>query len=258
MQQIIPFHKELEFKTMVTKITGISLEHTLRLEDDYTIKGDLLIDGTYSKTEASSIEEPFNYKLPIEISIDEKYNTKKIIIDIDDFNYEIINNEKLSIKVDLLIDNLEEKEQIEEISNFEIYDTIDSKDVVFNREENNDEDLFLETDLKQDLSIEENNEEKNINYQTQEIINTNTEEKEKDNDKDSDKDISSGVESIFSAFSNTEETYKTYCVYIVRENDTIETILSKYKISKESLEEYNNLSDIKIGSKILIPDYKDE
>ena len=243
MQQIIPFHKELEFKTMVTKITGISLEHTLRLEDDYTIKGDLLIDGTYSKTEASSIEEPFNYKLPIEISIDEKYNTKKIIIDIDDFNYEIINNEKLSIKVDLLIDNLEEKEQIEEISNFEIYDTIDSKDVVFNREENNDEELFLETDLKQDLSIEEN---------------TNTEEKEIDNDKDSDKDISSGVESIFSAFSNTEETYKTYCVYIVRENDTIETILSKYKISKENLEEYNNLSDIKLGSKILIPDYKDE
>ena len=257
MQQIIPFNKELEFKTMVTKITGISLEHTLRLEDDYTIKGDLLIDGTYSRTEASSIEEPFNYKLPIEISIDEKYNTKKITIDIDDFNYEIIDNEKLSIKVDLLIDNLEEKEEIEEISNFEIYDEIASpNDIVYNREENDDDNLFLETELKKDLSIEEENEgvispklepdeeKENTIYQKEESIINNT--------------VSNGVESIFSAFSNTEETYKTYCVYIVRENDTIETILSKYKISKETLEEYNNLSDIKLGSKVIIPDYKDE
>lgn len=256
MQQIIPFNKELEFKTMVTKITGISLEHTLRLEDDYTIKGDLLIDGTYSRTEASSIEEPFNYKLPIEISIDEKYNTKKITIDIDDFNYKIIDNEKLSIKVDLLIDNLEEKEELEEISNFEIYDEIASpNEIVYNREENNDEDLFLETDLKQDLSIEEDIEEKeSMIYQEKEM----KEEKNVEKKEEITNDISNGVESIFSAFSNTEETYKTYCIYIVRENDTIETILSKYKISKETLEEYNNLSDIKLGSKVIIPDYKNE
>ena len=34
MKQIIPFKKELLFKTKVSEITSISLEHTLSLKDD--------------------------------------------------------------------------------------------------------------------------------------------------------------------------------------------------------------------------------
>ena len=47
--------------------------------------------------------------------------------------------------------------------------------------------------------------------------------------------------------------YLTYKIYIVKENDTIESIISKYSVSKELLDSYNDLSDIKLGDKIIIP-----
>ena len=50
-----------------------------------------------------------------------------------------------------------------------------------------------------------------------------------------------------------EESYKSYTVYIVRENDNIDTIQKKYEITKEELEKYNDLTNIKIGDKIIIP-----
>lgn len=58
-------------------------------------------------------------------------------------------------------------------------------------------------------------------------------------------------ESIKSA--SVMEEYKSYKIYIVRENDTIETIMQKYDITKEALEEYNNLTNINVNDKIVIP-----
>ena len=40
MKQIIPFNKEIAFKTMIGEIQSISLEHTLKIKDDNNIKGD--------------------------------------------------------------------------------------------------------------------------------------------------------------------------------------------------------------------------
>lgn len=63
---------------------------------------------------------------------------------------------------------------------------------------------------------------------------------------------------IFDTILDDEEDNSTYYIYIVRENDTLETIMTKYNISKEKLEEYNNLEEIKLGDKIIIPENKDE
>ena len=52
---------------------------------------------------------------------------------------------------------------------------------------------------------------------------------------------------------DSEESYKTYSVYIIREGETIDNILNKYKVTKEELEAYNDLKNIGIGSKIIIP-----
>lgn len=54
-------------------------------------------------------------------------------------------------------------------------------------------------------------------------------------------------------FESKDETYRNYTVYIVRENDTLEQIINKYETTKEILLEYNDLSEIKIGDKIIIP-----
>lgn len=60
------------------------------------------------------------------------------------------------------------------------------------------------------------------------------------------------IPNVFNSISDIE-TYKSYTVYIVRENDTLESILNKYYVTKEDLESYNDLSEIKIGDKLIIP-----
>ena len=57
---------------------------------------------------------------------------------------------------------------------------------------------------------------------------------------------------LFSNLDNTE-TYVTYYVYIVKEEDNIDKILNKYGITKEELEDYNDISDVKVGDKLIIP-----
>ena len=57
---------------------------------------------------------------------------------------------------------------------------------------------------------------------------------------------------LFSNLDSTE-TYTTYYVYIVKEGDTLEKILTKYEISKEDFENYNDINNIKPGEKVIIP-----
>ena len=64
--------------------------------------------------------------------------------------------------------------------------------------------------------------------------------------------IKKEVENISNSITS-EEKYYTYKVYIVRENDTIESICSKYNVLLEDIKDYNDLSNISVGDKIIIP-----
>ena len=224
MNEIVSFNKEIEFKTMINKITSISLEHTLIVEDD-SIRGDLIVSGTYKQTEASQIENPFSYKIPVDIEIDDKYDLEDITIDIDDFTYDI-NDNVLKLNIDILLDNLKLKEPKKEDSMIETLD-----------------DLFLEVDDRKEelnIPIEESKEES---------------EEEKPTDQ---QEIDIQSESLFSNLDKSKETYETYSVYIMRDNDSLEEIINKYNTSREKLAEYNNLNEIKIGTKLIIPNTKNE
>ena len=61
------------------------------------------------------------------------------------------------------------------------------------------------------------------------------------------------ISSFFEVLNDTEETFATYSVYILRKEDTIETIMDKYNITKEQLSNYNDLDNLEIGSKVVIP-----
>ena len=54
------------------------------------------------------------------------------------------------------------------------------------------------------------------------------------------------------------ETYGTFVVYIIRQNETVNSILEKYNTSIEELEKYNDLKNINIGTKLIIPLLKDK
>ena len=202
MNKIVPFKKEIDFES-IYQISSISLEHNLSLKEENVVKGNFIVSGSYKKTEASINIDEFNFELPFEINIDSKYDTKDITVDINDFYYEIINNEILSLNIEIIIENLNEKEDI------------------------------METDDRKIIDIEEEKEE--------------TKKSETKNETSEDK-----IESIFDGL-DYNENYVTYKIHIMTENDTIESVIKNYNTKKSILEDYNNLIDIKIGDKIIIP-----
>lgn len=274
MKKLVPFTKEIEFKTMISKVTSISLEHTLRVEKDNLISGYFILEGTYKMTQASQIDEEFSYKIPVDIELDEKYDTSNITLDIDDFTYEVIDEEKMRLNITLCIDNIEEKEVVLPVEDvIEDFDTLELEDKNSgNRESKNDgvlDDLFLDTSKKVPLEFdskkeiveesEQNNNDNTINNaesvetSNELIYENNTSNNNTNNDTNKPQMVNNNVSSIFSSFKDNIETYKTYSVYIMKEEDTIDVVLQKYGVTREELEEYNDMSDIKTGSKIIVP-----
>lgn len=232
MKKIVPFRKEINFKTNIAEITSISLEHTLKV-DDYLIDGDFIVSGEYKMADISTNTESFGFKLPFNISIDDKYLLDKVTVDIDDFYYEIINDKTLVVNIDVLINNLEEKPlipaQSEEVR----------KDI--------DEEIECEKIIKEEITESiQFDDKKNQTFEKIEMPIKIMEEKVTPTIKEK-KDID-----FLNTFSETEN-FSTYRVYIVREGDIIESIMEKYSINKELLEKYNNLNEIKIGDKLIIP-----
>lgn len=185
MKKLVPFTKEIEFKTMISKVTSISLEHTLRVEKDNLISGYFILEGTYKMTQASQIDEEFSYKIPVDIELDEKYDTSNITLDIDDFTYEVIDEEKMRLNITLCIDNIEEKEVVLPVEDvIEDFDTLELEDKNSgNRESKNDgvlDDLFLDTskkvplefDSKKEIVEEESEQNNNDNTTKNECLGT--------------------------------------------------------------------------------------
>ena len=212
MEKIVPFKRDISFETKIAEIRSISLEHTYEIQNNL-ISGIFIISGNYKLTDTSTNVDPFKFEIPFDISIDSRYELNKATVDINDFFYELLNNEVLSVSITLIIDNLEEKEERE---------------------------------------MEKTEEEK---QEVEEIKPVSYEETEKDDETEEVKPVSASPETVKSIFDNMDENegYVVYKVHIVTENDTIESIMEKYDVTKEALEAYNDLNDIKIGDKLIVP-----
>lgn len=273
MKKVVPFTKTISFRTMIAEITDIEVNHTLALNENHEVVGDILVDGKYKMTDASQIEEEFHYKLPFTIDIDERYNLDNLEIIISDFYFEIINEEDLKINVEIEMDGIEEnklpkleekKESLEEVS--EVLDT--EEDFVRNKED----DILIPVEIeekKEKLEVPQNNplhklaEEIKKDILTEDIplVEVTKQEAKKEIKKETtsvkqEKDnntSSTNMSSIFSSLASSEETFSTYYVYMVRETDTIESIIDKYQTTKEELQNYNDLTNVKVGSKLIIP-----
>ena len=186
MKKIVPYKKEVSFDTEVSEITSISLENTLTKASEYFVTGEFIVSGEYKIIDASLNTENFRFELPFDINIDKKYKTDDLVIDIDDFYYEL-NKNKMIVNISVLLDNLEEKEETREVV---VEKEVETKDVLDN--------------------------------------------------------------------INIEEAYRTYKIYIVREGDSLETILEKFNVTKEELEDYNDLNSITVGLKVIIPTNNNE
>lgn len=253
MRQIIPFKKELPFKTKVSDITSISLERKIDILDGGIVTGIFYITGDYKMNEGSINREDFSFDLPFDITLDPRYDISTVKADIEDFYYDIINEDTLKVNIDLFIEA--EYLPVEEDKSSDVNDnvldidsdTADDKGLVEDTDDLRDiKDISSEL-IEEDKSFKENiiN---NVNTNTNVNVNDNVNTKDDSVDKRDDNFASD----LFSNLDNTE-TYSTYYVYVVKDDDTIDKIMSLYGVSKEDIEYYNDIGDIKPGDKIIIP-----
>lgn len=113
MRKVISFDKELEFKTLIGEITSISLDQDLSFQDDSTVSGELVVSGKYKLTAASRLEDDFLFHLPMEIVLTERLDSKTRNVTIEDFRYEVEDNDILLCHIDLLVEGVEIIDDIE-------------------------------------------------------------------------------------------------------------------------------------------------
>ena len=263
MKKIVPFNNVLTFSTDVCEITAISLEHDIKTDND-SICGTFFISGEYKITDGQLEKEKFKFELPFDIALGTFYDMDTLVVDIDDFRYELVERNKLKINIELYIDGVEkdlsvsdgddelkeEEESILEYDNQEVVDEpidIDIKEIDIPMD--NDEREYIddrkgkengegEVDLLSDMLDDEG-----VNVNQIEI-----------NDENVNENMS--MNNIFNGFTG-QEKYVTYRVYRVVDGDTIDKIMEQYSVTKEELAKYNNIEEIRPGYKLIIP-YNDK
>ena len=218
MKKNISFEKSIEFPTMIGEISAISLEKDLQFVDESTVEGYFLLSGKYRLTEASRIEEDFSYKIPAEIHFTESLDLNSTNIEISDFSYSITNDKTMNCQIEITVEGTENNLVEEDMTDSRECDgeSLTEKDVEIPVLEKSD-DIVLEE--KSDI-LEEN---------------------EVDDS------------SMFFNIDDDKEAFGTFVVYIVRQNETINSIIEKYHTSLEEIEKYNDIKNIAIGTKLIIP-----
>lgn len=274
MKQIIPFVKDVSLDTRISEITSIALEHNLQMENSDSIVGTFTVSGKYKINDISVNEEVFEKEIPFDITLDSKYDAAKVQIDIDDFYYEIINDEMLRIHIDVLANNLVYYKETEpELIEVEEPELIIPEEAILKDDDNEVREAEA-TEAKAETKTEESTlvttekevvvsdvpepiieTERNEEMTTQVESNV-TEVKEEttviepNDNKERDVDVTKG---LASSFMSETEKYSTYKVHIVRESETIETIKEMYNVTADELEKYNAIDNIVLGSKLIIP-----
>lgn len=213
MNCIIPFTKDVKFKSNIAEILSVSLEH------DYTaneteVLGNFTISGEYKVHEVSVNKEHFEYVLPFSVNMTNKIDTNSVNFEVQDFTYEVIDNDTLRVNIEYSInaDELKEEEplfkQVEEPTLDNLLDEIDRE---------------VEEEPKEEI-----NEERDISEETKDTILNN--------------------------INDSDDVYVTYHIHEMKETDTVESICLKYNTSDSILGEYNDLSTLTLGDKIIIPE----
>ena len=192
---------------------------SISLEHEHTINehellGDFIITGEYKMHEVSINKESFEKVLPFCVSIPDNVDLESINVKINDFTYELVDSNTLKVNIEYNVD----------ANKMEDYDN-DIRELL----EENQEDIK-----------EENQED--IKEENQEDI----KEEIKENIKEKDVIIKNSVD--------TDDTFITYKIHIVSENETVDNICSKYNISSDLLAKYNNIENILLKDKIIIPE----
>lgn len=221
----IPFENTLEFNTSIYEITKMSLEHEFNVNEGVVL-GNFYITGEYRSHEVSVNKEPFKFTLPFTVELNERIDNDTLEFNIEDFSYDIVDDNKLKVNIEYSLEAEEKKEEREEESKDELFQKVEDADL--DSEVKEIEEILAKEEVdskKEDVSLEE------------ERLSV---EEEK---------------TVMDTIAGEDDTFVTYHVHVVMESETLESICSIYNVPVSLIKEYNNVDSISTGDKILIPTY---
>lgn len=236
MSEAFVVERDFLFKDSIFEITSISVEH----DEDINVsnlEGDFIISGDYRLHEISINKEDFSFKLPFTHEIRSNVNLDTVNLEITDFTYELNNNDELHVHIEYIVSG--EQSLIEFADEKDLNEFLNKTDAeVVDLTE--DEPRFKEVSKEEILNIPAEDSKKEEKEEPKEEI------KE---DKPSEISTNNIIGSI-----NADETYVKYHVHTVMQNDTLEGILDKYKITLTELKKYNTFEALEVNMKLVIPE----
>lgn len=243
MKSVIPFTKELDFNAKVQEITSISLEREFSVEEG-SVVGNLFVTGDYKSHEISVNVTPFSFKIPFTIEIPDNLDKDSITIEISDFAYDMVDDSKITVHIELELEGQEiEKEEEEEA--FEPVVEVDSEEILKMMEERHDDEDAYTNDEETTQDIEEKKEEEKSDDEKVDREEVLIEAKNEKSLQESEDVIMQNVDA--------DNEFTTYHIHMVKEGETVETICTMYNSNMNLLMDYNDLSNLTPGEKILIP-----
>lgn len=236
MSEAFVVERDFLFKDSIFEITSISVEHDEDINGS-NLEGDFIISGDYRLHEISINKEDFSFKLPFIHEIRSNVNLDTVNLEITDFTYELNNNDELHVHIEYIVSG--EQSLIEFADEKDLNEFLNKTDAeVVDLTE--DEPRFKEVTKEEILNIPAEDSKKEEKEEPKEEI------KE---DKPSEISTNNIIGSI-----NADETYVKYHVHTVMQNDTLEGILDKYKITLTELKKYNTFEALEVNMKLVIPE----
>ena len=236
MSEAFVVERDFLFKDSIFEITSISVEHDEDINGS-NLEGDYIISGDYRLHEISINKEDFSFKLPFTHEIRSNINLDTVNLEITDFTYELNNNDELHVHIEYIVSG--EQSLIEFADEKDLNEFLNKTDAeVVDLTE--DEPRFKEVSKEEILNIPAEDSKKEETEEPKEEI------KE---DKPSEISTNNIIGSI-----NADETYVKYHVHTVMQNDTLEGILDKYKITLTDLKKYNTFEALEVNMKLVIPE----
>lgn len=230
----IPFESEIEFKTNISEITKMSLEHDFNVNEGIVL-GNFYISGEYKTHEVSVNTDPFNYTLPFTVELRDDIKLDTIEFNIEDFSYDICDSNKLkinieySLKADLKEDIMDNFERVDENELDSELEYIDS---------------FLEDSNKKGDDINEETKENDGRLEEENCL----------EEKEIDRSMMDSEKKIMDTIKDSDDTFVTYHIHFVSMDENLDSICKKYNVNPNIIKEYNNIDSISVGDKILIPE----
>ena len=236
MSEAFVVERDFLFKDSIFEITSISVEH----DEDINVsnlEGDFIISGDYRLHEISINKEDFSFKLPFTHEIRSNVNLDTVNLEITDFTYELNNNDELHVHIEYIVSG--EQSLIEFADEKDLNEFLNKTDAeVVDLTE--DEPRFKEVSKEEILNIPAEDSKKE-------------EKEEPKGEIKEDKPSEISTNNIIGSI-NADETYVKYHVHTVMQNDTLEGILDKYKITLTELKKYNTFEALEVNMKLVIPE----